>query len=291
MLNEAQVYARISTSPYFPTLPDNISHILELLSQEEQNIDTAELSAAIEQDGELAGIIIKNLNARGFALRGRVNTIQDAIVYLGINSARNLIVFFITHKFYPPARKPYTQLFTIYRYWAHVLSTAIAAEDIATRLGQEDPFSLFTYGLLHDVGILAIDACLPREEEQILAKMRTGTHQLQAEREVLDGLTHADVGAWLFKREKFPPEMACAAKYHHHDGALDSPCLQISRTLYVANVLGTEFIAGALPFDIHEELDMGVVEELGLTAEDIEQVRGALPGRVAKFEAQPIGID
>lgn len=287
MLNQPQVFVRIASSPYLPKFPPHISRFLALL--EEPEADLSAIAAEIDANESLRELILKNLNSNGFATHKKVETIQDALLYLGLVSARNIILFFIIHAFYPAERAKDTQLFTLYRYWTHVLATAVAGETLAQLVGYEEPFRIFTYGLLHDIGILALDACLPEEEAQIIARMRSGESQLAAERAVLGGLTHEDIGAWVCKREGFPADIACAVQ-HHHTPADAGDCREVAELLAVANILGTEYIADSMPVDVYTRMDERLVIALGLTLQDIAQVRAEMPARIRRFTAKPIGL-
>lgn len=287
MLNQPQVFVRIATSPYLPKFPPHIPRLLTLL--EDPAAELPAIAAEIDADVNLRELILQNLNSNGFATHKKIETVEDALLYWGLVSARNMIVFFIIHSFYPAARAKQTKLFTLYRYWTHVLATAVAGEALAQLTGYTEPFRIFTYGLLHDIGILAIDACLPEEEAQILLKMHNGKRHLAAEREVLGGMTHEDVGAWVCKREGFPADIACAVQ-HHHTPAQAEGCHEIAALLAVANILGTEYIAPSMPVNIDTPMDMDLVRALGLAPADLEQVRVGMPAQIRRFTAKPIGL-
>ena len=59
-----------------------------------------------------------------------------------------------------------------------------------------DKEKIFTYGLIHDIGITVLDICLPEHLDKIHTMQLNGIHQLVAEKIVLGGLTHENIGMW-----------------------------------------------------------------------------------------------
>ena len=85
-------------------------------------------------------------------------------------------------------------------YWKHVMGTSVASCVLAEKLKKGDKFKLFSYGLVHDIGIIVLDTCFPELVEKIIEKMYTGMGHTSSERIYLDNLTHGDIGAWLCRR-------------------------------------------------------------------------------------------
>lgn len=287
MEKKSLVYTRIITSKYLPKFPENIIHILNLLQEPETDID--ELAAAIEKDETLSSMILKNLNNNGFSIKKKIETVKDALLFWGLVSARNMIIFFITHSFYPKERLKKTNLFTEFKYWTHVLATGIAAEEIGKKVGYSDPFQLFTYGLIHDIGILAIDACLEEDEVKILNYIEEDVPQLEAESMVLDGLNHCDIGAWLCRREGFSKDIVSVVQYHHNPE--EAPEYKdIARIIYLANIMGTKYVADSIPFEVDTTIDENIVKKLGLSDDDLAKIAKIIPETVSKFTQKPIGF-
>ena len=80
------------------------------------------------------------------------------------------------------------------KYWKHCLATSMAAYMISAETKLSDKDKMFTYGLIHDIGITVLDICLPDYLDEINEMHLKGTHQLIAEKIVLDGITHAEIG-------------------------------------------------------------------------------------------------
>lgn len=142
---------------------------------------------------------------------------------------------------------------------------------------------------MHDIGILAIDACLSNEEAQIIEKMQRGMSQLEAERVILDGLTHCDIGAWLCKRSGFPEDIVRTVQYHHAPHKTRK-YKDIIKILAIANILGTDYIKENIPVNIDVLMDENLREELGLTNNDLNKIVQKLPALISKYTPRPIGF-
>ena len=101
-------------------------------------------------------------------------------------------------------------------FWEHSIATALCAKIIASKMKKCDPQSMFTAGLLHDIGRLIIlenHQKLPvsdlfhatREQKKLLYK---------SERKTL-GFTHGDIAEALFSKWNLPPLLKEAAVFHH----------------------------------------------------------------------------
>jgi putative nucleotidyltransferase with HDIG domain len=98
-------------------------------------------------------------------------------------------------------------------YWTHALRTAHAASLVARAARQGHPDELFAAGLLHDVGKLVVCRHLPEPHRALQAAVKGGEAYAAAERRLL-GTEHAEIGACLCERWRFPAAIVAAARHH-----------------------------------------------------------------------------
>ncbi|MSQ41572.1 MAG: HDOD domain-containing protein [Dehalococcoidia bacterium] len=97
--------------------------------------------------------------------------------------------------------------------WQFSLSTGLLAELLA-RVERQHSDHAFTAGVLHNIGLLALDQHLPDAlTEAIDAAGRRGTSLARVERELL-GFTDTDLGASLAARWHFPRPLVKATQGH-----------------------------------------------------------------------------
>jgi HD-like signal output (HDOD) protein len=112
----------------------------------------AEIVAAIRMDPILTGKVLQLVNSAYFSLAQKVTSLNRAVVYLGINTIKNLALSTAVMQAFETKNKELAEL--IRPAWYHSLATAVCTKNLA-RAASVDPKILeeyFILGLLHDVG-------------------------------------------------------------------------------------------------------------------------------------------
>ncbi|RJP80352.1 MAG: HDOD domain-containing protein, partial [Desulfobacteraceae bacterium] len=73
-----------------PTLPDIAMQVNRMLEEAETTIEG--LAEMIKKDQAIVSRLLKLVNSAFFGMRSRVNTLSEAVVMLGFNSVRNVVV-------------------------------------------------------------------------------------------------------------------------------------------------------------------------------------------------------
>lgn len=107
------------------------------------------------------------------------------------------------------------QLFNLESFWNHSLATAIAAEEIAKFIQEENPECFFICGLLHDIGRLLMLLAMPKQYAICMLEGRQKNRSLQSQELRVFGFDHAEVGVEAIKEWKFPSFAEEAIEYHH----------------------------------------------------------------------------
>ncbi|MDC0335629.1 HDOD domain-containing protein [Pseudodesulfovibrio sp.] len=187
-----------------PTLP----HVLDEVTKLIENPDTSSeaIAKVISTDQVLSAKVLKMVNSPIYGFPGRISSIQHALVLLGFNVIRGIIISTSVFDMMVQAMKGL---------WEHSLGCATACNIIARRAGFEDPEEYAVAGLLHDLGKVVTAAQLPDLHKQItdnvVAKELT---YYQSERDIL-GFGHDRINAWLGKHWGLPPNIREAMSRHH----------------------------------------------------------------------------
>ena len=204
-----------------PTLPKVAIRILELASDPEISID--ELSRAIYQDPALAARVLKVANSPFYGLPRRVDSLQLALVILGLaditNIALGITILNVIRNLNP------TVAYNGEKFWVHCAGCGIVARILGRKLNLRSQGADFTAGLLHDIGKIVIDEHFDRKFVFLFNKAFTHAPPvLEAERELL-GESHERIGGWLADKWHLPETLSDAILYHHD---LPSPDLWAS---------------------------------------------------------------
>lgn len=187
-----------------PTLPAVALRVAQTMGSADVSI--LDVCAEIERDQAIAAKVLRLVNSPFYGFTGRVTSIQRALVLLGFNTVRSLV---LGVSIFDGGSDKVRDL------WLHALGVSTAAEAIARRLGMGDAEEIGTAGLLHDIGKVAISAKRPALRDRIVALAReTGASVLEAEREVL-GIDHAAIGKAMAEKWKLPAAITEAVAYHH----------------------------------------------------------------------------
>lgn len=192
-----------------PSLPAVVVELLQSL--DDADADTDLLARKISRDQALVAKMLRVANSSFYGLQGKVGSIQDAIVVLGLRGVRTLAsAAAVAGVFGKTSASGYD--FRVF--WRHSIGVALCARALAPRM-RANAENAFAAGLLHDIGRLVLASCFPAHFKAALDyRQRLDCPLLDAERALL-GIDHAQVGRVLTERWKFPSLMSQAIAGHH----------------------------------------------------------------------------
>lgn len=209
-MSQKQVETLIATIDSIPPLPEISSAVMEALNAEEVAI--VEVGDLIEKDIALSSQILKVANSPAYGARNTISNIQHAIMMMGLDEVRTLLLAFAVEKFFTTDAKN-TALRK--RYWAHSRVCSYTALLLAHHFKQGDSGSFFLSGLIHDIGKLIVDQYLHDEFEQIVAYINEHNCSFsEAEKKIL-GITHFQIGGKLLQHWNFPKQITMQVFGHH----------------------------------------------------------------------------
>ena len=127
-----------------PTLPAVAMEVNKMLLDED--ITISQLSGAIEKDQAMVSKILKLVNSAFFGLRGKISNISHAVVVLGFNTIRNVVVSIsIINAF---SIKEGLDGFDIAEFWKHSVAVAVTSKYLAEKAGIHSADNCFVAGLL-----------------------------------------------------------------------------------------------------------------------------------------------
>ncbi|MEI8158280.1 MAG: HDOD domain-containing protein, partial [Burkholderiales bacterium] len=95
------------------------------------------------------------------------------------------------------------------QFWRHSLHTAVVSRHLGAQVAIK-PDLAFTVGLMHAIGELVMHLGMPQEMLAVDAAQRLLDPNRLATEQATFGYTHADVGAELARRWKFPTQFSKA---------------------------------------------------------------------------------
>lgn len=224
-----EILSKIGLIPAMPTV---IVKIRKLLSN--PDVSFKELAQTIKYDPGLTTNILRLANSAYFGFSRSVNSIQHAIVRLGMKRTYELAVAAAVAPMTQKAVKGYDLLPG--KLWEHSVAVAIGAEQLASVLNLKAPDYTFTAGLLHDIGKIILGTFVEVDADPIMTlAFQKGVSFDQAEKQVL-GINHAEAGAILLEKWNLPECIADVDRWHHQPDMFQGDTLVLD-LVHVADVL------------------------------------------------------
>lgn len=207
----------VSTTGDLAALPGTVVRLLDLLK--DQTCAADKVVQVLDQDGAMTANVLKLSNSAFYGVRGTVGNTRQALVLLG---NRAVLTLAFATGMVPVMRRNLTGYgIDRDRYWEHSLTSAMAAGVAMERLGDASrACEAFTAGLVHDIGMLALDAHLATNGMKLVPAFPL-FNVSEREKAAL-GFDHCDAGALLAAQWGFPSPLAAAIEYHHRPW--DAPC-------------------------------------------------------------------
>jgi HD-like signal output (HDOD) protein len=219
-MDRATFLIRLENVENLPTLPVIVQQIQKLIANPNSNM--AQIAAIIAKDQAIAARVVRLINSAFYGMSGKVASIQQAIVLLGLNTVKNLVVGVSVVKMFEDAGT--ASIFDRQKFWMHTFACALGARAIGREMRVPEPEDFFLAGLLHDIGILVLDQFFHQEFIDILHyAVGNKTDYTKAEMNIL-GITHQEVGEYVARKWKIPEMLMHSIRHHHSPVTTDSSC-------------------------------------------------------------------
>ncbi len=258
-LQKKEKYVRLLANAYsLPALPFIIEEVNKVIDNPKAS--AAHLGDVISKDQALVAKILSVANSPLYGIPRRVSTIDFAIIILGFNHIKNIVIAF---SLMDSISTFDSTVFDRQKYWIHSLLTATAAKRIADDLGFHVSGEAFTAGLLHDLGIPIICKHFPKEFKQILELVATkGIAFRDAEIEIL-GIDHQEVGRILVERWNLPSSFSEVVGFHHQP-SLAVEHKSMAALVHLTDYMTNLFVDDSNIWDDSYQLDPSILETLRL---------------------------
>ena len=284
----------LATIRSLPPLPAGISRLLSLDQAEPSYLEKA--SGIIRTDPALVAQIIKIANSAVYTGQDRVDTLERALLRVGVRTAVNALVSAHLQRAFSPQEERLQAL------WVTNLLAAILARSIAEAQPALEivPETAYTFGLLHDVGRLVMilmdhDASALRTSVHPVREL----HQLEKESFPHD---HQMAGRLLAHGWHFPRTLALVIATHHEPSerrAGHPPIVErLVNLMALVDHVGMNILAGlpecedlegGVAATLQEEDVAALSDDLGLSRKDVLQILAPSLSEL-KLHARGMGI-
>jgi putative nucleotidyltransferase with HDIG domain len=220
----------------------------------------------IESDQALAMKVLRLANSAYYSRMGKVSSVQEATVVLGLRILSELITVAFMSKVLGSSLKGYD--LPAESLWRHSLAVAVGSRIIADKKYAALANEAFSAGLIHDVGKLILDRYILERKEEFLKFFADGGKAfLIAEKEIL-GFDHAEIASEVCKKWNFPKSISVAVKHHHHPSRLRG-----NKLAYIVHVADEIAVLSGLDIEgMTLEIDDKSIQVVGIQSNEIELI-------------------
>src|ERR1700742_3683598 len=147
-LDLKEIESQLALCPSLPSL-SSINKALQGLLLAEQRY-SAQISEIIRRDPSLTSRLLRLVNSVYYGLNTPVNSIEEAVFYLGVRQIRQLAMV-------TPVIEDFQRLtqqcnFPWREFWQHCIGTAIMTREVTTNVPGPSEDTDYVAGLVHDIG-------------------------------------------------------------------------------------------------------------------------------------------
>lgn len=214
-----------------PTQPQALVELSLLLAEEEMNLDA--VARLIEGDMALAAAVLKAVNSSLYGLKGRVQTVHQAITYLGTREVVGIAYEMGLRAAFGPAAE-------LDAMWRRAAVRGLVMGRLAQRLSL-DAWAAHSAGLFEECGKAVLFRHAVDHYRSMLRAASSDAELASLER-VAFGVTHDALGAALCESWGLDPAAVASVRHHvafHADGSLPPEMLRrpIAAVSAVAEIL------------------------------------------------------
>lgn len=197
----------IMTAGDLPTIPIVATKVMQLIESETATAE--ELARIVASDPAVAARVIKISNSSFYGCQRQIQTLSSAIVILGFNTLKSLVVAASVKQVYKPFGLTEKML------WEHSFAAGLAARIIAgnTRAANEE--ESFLAGLFHDIGKIIMNSLDKDKFQAVMQRCYNERISFEDAETSIYPFSHDEVGAYVIKKWNFPDALTNAILQHH----------------------------------------------------------------------------
>jgi len=276
----SQIEEILNIANHIPPFPKVAMQVMKML--DDPKVQAKELAEVIQYDSAITANLLKTCNASYFGLSRKVSSLDDALVLLGQDALKDIIIASSSARFYKGKAGGDGYQLEQGDLWKHSVATAIMAKSISRHFKGVEAGTAFTVGLLHDIGKRFLSSFVASDFKKIMDRTyKDGLSFLAAEHEIL-GMDHAELGSMIMQKWDFPEDMIQAVKLHHDPQALSKD--HLTALIAIANTLVISLGVGVGADGLSGTMQGEGLKHFGITTLDLDRYMSNLFLEMEKAE-------
>lgn len=271
---------RISRLAELRALPTVVADVLMLTSREDVRVE--ELAEKIKGDHAVSTKLLSLANSALYGGRMKVESIDRAVLKLGLQRVRQLVLGIGVVDFWRQHQDP--GLLAGGAFWQHSMSVALLSRQISVMVDYPDEQNAFTAGLLHDIGQLVLQDALEGNYTAILTEAREGRTAVHRVEQQHFDTDHGQIMRSLGKAWGLPDSLINVMALHHQGwdqlGDMDENELRLLLCVRLANVLSHAIGCGDTELGSLEMIPSPLLDRVQLDPQALDEALRGTPQQV-----------
>lgn len=196
-----------------PALPETVESVRR--ATQDPTVGIAEVAGVINRDPGVAARVLGVANSAAYGFPNRIGTLDLAISLIGLRETYSIVLAASVVDMFSASKVMDYGLF-----WKRSIHCAEAALQVGAACGQRKKSSLFTAGLLHGLGRIALAEVAPDRYAKIPQDSPLDVLTAREEEEL--GIPHTEAGYELVTHWNLPPEIGQVVRYYPRPAAAES---------------------------------------------------------------------
>jgi HD-like signal output (HDOD) protein len=266
-----------------PNLPTTVPKVLSICNSPKSTPN--DLSRVISLDPVLAGRVLRVVNSVYYSLPSKVSSLTRAIILLGINTVRNILLSAsVLDKLY---KKELFQSLRMDEFWRHSFCVAVTAKFLASirdvPLSEREEY--FLAGLLHDLGKIPINMCFSDEYRKTLKLAKLNQKALHRAEDVVLGFDHSVVGKLIAKKWQLSEPLKQTLRYHHEAHRASEENHLLTSIVSLANAYAIVFeIGDSGDYFPEDPVVTNLLEQVGVSWKSLSNFTDSVLDEIQKAE-------
>lgn len=227
----------VSKLDELPTLPSIVYELSQIISDPMSS--TSDVEKIMQNDQSMTTKVLRLVNSAYYAIPGGVSNLGRAIAYIGFDTVHQLV---LSASIISALKTNDSAGFDMTQFWTHSVGVGIASETIAKTVQHPIPADLFTCGLVHDMGKVALCSIDKNLLDEITKKAKDEDISYSEAEIALDIPSHTKIGHLLAEKWRLPQQIQAVARHHHQEKAnsrsgISADLNKIVDIVYLANLL------------------------------------------------------
>lgn len=253
------IFAQVNS---LPPLPQIAHRTLALLRDPNSNIH--EIANLIALDQVISRNVLGWANSAYYALPHGVNTLSQAIIYLGQTTVRSIVltacVSGVLNRALPGYGLDRGDL------WLHSISVAIGARQVAARISKAAGEEAYFAGLMCDVGKLGFEIGLRDMDLSTPEWQKKPFDEIETE---IFGINHAGMGNIIARKWQLPEGICQTILYHHQPSLAVSNERLVTAAVHIADLAATMVGVGIGGDGLRYQADAEAFDALNFKEHDL----------------------